>query len=257
MEGFRGRLIDLWAIMEGERVLEVGCGQGDATAVLADRVGPTGAVLAIDSAGRDYGAPATLGACLDGLRGSKLGPRIDVRLETEIEDVKRSECDGALDRVVMVHASWYLASRERLVHVLRRARELAPLLCLSDWDLVPTRTRQFGHYAAIVFQMQARALSLLPEGNVRTPLSRAETREAVVDAGWTPIAEGSIDTSDEPDGDWEVATALDVAPDAITRAAQAGRSAWSVWLHTQQDVLLQARQGGVAALDSWWLTAQQ
>ena len=256
MDGFRRRLIDRWNISEGERLLEVGCGQGDATAVLADRVGPTGVVLAIDSAGPDYGAPATLGACIDGLRRSSLGPRMDVRLETEIEDLKWAT-GHTLDRVVMVHASWYVASRRRLVEVLQEALRVAPVLCLSDWDLVPTRAPQFGHYAAIAFQMEARALGLLPDGNVRTPLERGQVREAVVEAGWTPTAEGSIATSDEPDGSWEVAAALDVAPEAITRAAESGRSALAVWLRTQQAVLVRARPQGVSSLDSWWLSARR
>ncbi|WP_369679968.1 methyltransferase domain-containing protein [Lentzea flaviverrucosa] len=46
---------------EGARVLEFGCGQGDMTAVLADRAGPNGTVVGTDVAPRDYGAPVTEG----------------------------------------------------------------------------------------------------------------------------------------------------------------------------------------------------
>ncbi len=249
---FRCRLIDRWKVMAGERVLELGCGQGDATIVLADRVGPAGAVLAVDAAGPGYGAPVTIGASMDRLRTSALGPRIDVRLGSEIEDV-----DGPFDRAVMVHGSWYVASYGRLLQVLRQALRMAPRLCLSDWDLVPSRADQFAHHAAISLQMQARGLGLLTDGNVRTPVTREQVREAVVEAGWTPAAEEAIATSQLPDGAWEVATALAVAPEAIAAASEGGRSARAVWLRTQQEVLLQARRLGVASLDSWWMCARR
>ncbi len=57
----RMALADTWGITPGSSVLEIGCGQGDMTAVLADTVGVDGRVLGIDIAGRDCGAPVTLG----------------------------------------------------------------------------------------------------------------------------------------------------------------------------------------------------
>lgn len=45
-----------WSIPVGSRVLELGCGQGDCTTVLARAVGEEGAVIAVDPAGLDYGA---------------------------------------------------------------------------------------------------------------------------------------------------------------------------------------------------------
>ena len=44
-----------WGITAGERVLEIGCGQGDATVVLAAAVGPSGHVTALDPAPSSYG----------------------------------------------------------------------------------------------------------------------------------------------------------------------------------------------------------
>lgn len=49
-------LISKWNIdLQGAKVLELGCGQGDCTAVLAEAVGATGHVTAVDPAALSYG----------------------------------------------------------------------------------------------------------------------------------------------------------------------------------------------------------
>lgn len=48
-------LVSKWEIPVGARVLEIGCGQGDCTIVLAAAVGPTGHVTAVDPAPLTYG----------------------------------------------------------------------------------------------------------------------------------------------------------------------------------------------------------
>lgn len=51
----RLQLISSWTIKPGARVLEIGCGQGECTVALADAVGATGHVDAIDPGSPDYG----------------------------------------------------------------------------------------------------------------------------------------------------------------------------------------------------------
>lgn len=48
-------LTQFWNILPNEKVLEIGCGQGDCTIVLASAVGDGGHVTAIDPAPLDYG----------------------------------------------------------------------------------------------------------------------------------------------------------------------------------------------------------
>ena len=48
-------LLQQWDIPTGSKVLELGCGQGDCTTVLASAVGEQGKVVAVDPADLDYG----------------------------------------------------------------------------------------------------------------------------------------------------------------------------------------------------------
>ena len=52
----RLKLLQHWQISTGSTILELGCGQGDCTTVLADAVGEHGKIVAVDPASLDYGA---------------------------------------------------------------------------------------------------------------------------------------------------------------------------------------------------------
>lgn len=56
----RLELLQHWNIPTGSKVLELGCGQGDCTTVLAHAVGEQGRVVAIDPAELDYGSSLSL-----------------------------------------------------------------------------------------------------------------------------------------------------------------------------------------------------
>jgi predicted methyltransferase len=49
-------LLQHWDIAPNSKVVELGCGQGDCTTVLATAVGEQGKVVAVDPAELDYGA---------------------------------------------------------------------------------------------------------------------------------------------------------------------------------------------------------
>ena len=48
-------ILQQWDIPSGSKVLELGCGQGDTTTVLAAAVGEAGIVVAVDPADLEYG----------------------------------------------------------------------------------------------------------------------------------------------------------------------------------------------------------
>lgn len=52
---YRQQMLELWGISTGSSILEIGCGQGEFTVCLADAVGPTGRVVAVDPATPGWG----------------------------------------------------------------------------------------------------------------------------------------------------------------------------------------------------------
>jgi SAM-dependent methyltransferase len=208
---FRCTMVDFWAIAAGSRVLEIACGQGDTTAILADRVGPDGQVVASDPAPADYGSPVAVGQSLAHLQAGPLGARIDVRLGADY-----ASYDGQFDYAVLALGSWYFSSRAELYESLRRLRSTARTLCFAEWDLVPTALEQVPHLLAVLIQGQ----SVDPGSNVRTPLSREQTLEVVADAGWTVTDQTVLDTSTMHDARWEIGMALDRPADSDLLATQ-------------------------------------
>ena len=80
----RLKLAEVWGIKDGKRILEIGCGQGDTTAVLAYLVGDTGFVHGIDIAPASYGSPVTVGDSANYLMKSELGKQIQMEFNVDV-----------------------------------------------------------------------------------------------------------------------------------------------------------------------------
>ncbi|MFD7026975.1 class I SAM-dependent methyltransferase [Streptomyces sp. NPDC059917] len=249
----RVELVRHWDIAPGARVLEVGCGQGDMTAVLADAVGPRGHVLAVDVADPSYGAPVTVGDSAARLTAGPLGPRIDFRFGFDVldEEATAGIADGSFDHVVLAHCSWYFDSTEQLADTLARVRPWARALCFAEWDLTPRAADRIPHLLAVLAQGQAAAYGHGEGANVRTPMSRDALRALLGPAGWRTVAERGVETTGLQDADWEIAICremyADLAPDsAVARA-----------LRPTLDTLdALARAGANPPLDAYALTAR-
>ncbi|MFI5979819.1 methyltransferase domain-containing protein [Streptomyces sp. NPDC051555] len=221
----RAELVRHWDIAPGARVLEVGCGQGDMTAVLADAVGPHGHVLAVDVAEPSYGAPVTVGDSAARLAAGPLGPRIDFRFGFDVldEEATAGIADGSFDHVVLAHCSWYFGSTGQLADTLARVRPWARTLCFAEWDLTPRSADRIPHLLAVLAQGQAAAYGHGEGANVQTPMSRDALRALLGPAGWRTVAEQGVETTGLQDADWEIAICRDMyaalAPDsAVARA---------------------------------------
>ncbi|PJM96823.1 class I SAM-dependent methyltransferase [Streptomyces sp. CB01373] len=207
----RAALVAGWRIPPGSTVLELGCGQGDMTAVLAEAVGPAGRVVAVDVAEPSYGAPVTLGESAARLTAGPLGPRIDFRFGTDVLDPSVGFPEGAFDHVVLAHCSWYFASLGQLRDTLVRVRPWARRLWFTEWDMTPASDGQLAHLLAVLIQGQIEAAGSRGQGNVRTPFSREALLRLLPEAGWTADGSGPVDTGELQDGDWEVAACLELA----------------------------------------------
>ena len=201
---YRQQIADRIGIKPGDRILEIACGQGDMTAVLANLVGPTGRVTAIDIAEPTYGAPVNLGDAMAAITASDLGDRIDVHWQFDLLDPAITFPPNTFDLAVLAHGAWYFDQPSQLEATLRRVGEWTDRLALAEWDMQPTALSQLPHLLAVQIQGYLSALVPQADSNVRTPLSRSEMITLVERAGWAIEAVTSLDTTGLHDADWEI-----------------------------------------------------
>lgn len=202
-------LIDFWGIKAGDRVLEIGCGQGDTSAALAWAVGPYGFVHATDVAPESFGAPINLGEATARLKASALGPQLQFSLgEKNLRSPSRFS-PSDFDHVVLSHCAWYFSSREEWVEQLRAALGWANRLCIAEWDIRASNEHQWAHSLAVLLQAQQEAIAPQGESNVRTLLTPEDLLETVHEAGWQVDESRRIRSHGLQDGQWEIEMATD------------------------------------------------
>ena len=205
---FRMQLVKQWQIPPGSRVLEIGCGQGDMTAVLANAVGSAGYVTAVDIADPAYGAPITLGQSARHLLATPLGRRIDFRFNYDVLNPSHTFPSDTFDYVVLAHCSWYFESFDQLRQLLQRVKPWTSKLCYAEWDLEPQTLEQVAHLLAVLIQGHVEAYKATSDANVRTPFSKARLKELLHETAWIVSSEAVIDTTYLQDARWEIDTCL-------------------------------------------------
>ena len=191
----------------GLKVLEIGCGQGDTTVVLADTVGESGHVTAIDIAPPDYGAPFTLGEAHERINQSKLGVRIDFHLET---DFLGMNSDKQYDVVVMSHCSWYFYDPAQLLAYFKRIRLISNMLCFAEWDMQFEKITQRGHFCAASILAQYSQFTA-NDGNIQNLFGKSEVKKMIEDAGMKVDQELRVDAYYLQAGQWEIDYAKEVS----------------------------------------------
>lgn len=205
---YRETLAAGWGIPAGARILEIACGQGDMSAVLAQAVGATGHVTGVDIASPDYGAPLTVGEATTLLKAGPLGDRLTFRFQTDLLDDAVTFPEDAFDAVVLAHGAWYFSNLEHLRATLSRVRQWAPRLYFAEWDLEPQTLAQIPHLVAVLLQGLIEGYHPNSAANVRCPFSRQQFHALLVEAGWEITHEFRADTGALQDGEWEVDLAL-------------------------------------------------
>jgi ubiquinone/menaquinone biosynthesis C-methylase UbiE len=200
----RSKLAEFWNIKEGKRVLEIGCGQGDTTAVLAYFVGENGLVHGIDIGSQAYGSPITLGDSAKFLKKSKLGKQIKIDFEMNLLSPDVEFPESSFDYIILSHCSWYLKSFEEFNEVLKKVRKWGKKLCFAEWDTRMNSIEQYPHLLSILIQAQYESFKQKSDSNVRTLFTPSDIKLIAENAGWNIMSEKTIFSPDLQDGKWEV-----------------------------------------------------
>lgn len=213
----RLKLIDFWGIKEGDRVLEIGCGQGDTTVALAAAVGEKGFVHAIDAADESYGAPETIGKARKRIMESCFGKRIKMTFDCNIANNDIVFEKDEFDVVVLSHCLWYFPDYEVLESILRRVKKYAKRICIAEWNPLITGTNQLYHMYAAQVQSVCESFFENSDSNIQTMFYPDDIKTAVVSAGYKISETASIYSEDVNDAKWEVDMTLSVYPRRINR----------------------------------------
>lgn len=242
-----------WKISPGERVLEVGCGQGDTTAILADLVGSRGRVTALDPADGSYGEPQTLEESQAVLLASPVGSRIEFHNDFDLlKDYNKLESLN-FDAAVMANCSWYFASKEEISETFILLKKIAKRLCFSEWDLEVKQTNQIAHATAVSVQNLCHKHKLTSDGNIRTPLLKEELTDLIRSAGWKIQKIEPVRPKKTSDHLWEFNTS-DALGNVIYSTKALSEADYEL-LTDQHEFLMKFKGGEMQSLDCFSLVA--
>ncbi|KAL0955843.1 hypothetical protein HGRIS_002045 [Hohenbuehelia grisea] len=204
----RVELAEHWGIFPGARVLELGCGQGDCTAVLATLVGPEGHVTAVDPGALDYGAPVTLGQAQSHLSNAPFGSRITWVQADPVTFIETSAAEQKpkYDFAILAHCLWYFSTPETVSRTFAALRGVASKICVAEWGLSTARAGPSAvpHLLTVlaVAALECRKASSL--ANVRTVLAPAPITALAEKSGLHLQSETTVAPGEGlQDGYWE------------------------------------------------------
>lgn len=211
----RLKLIDFWGIKKGDRVLEIGCGQGDTTVALAFAVGKEGFVHGIDVASPDYGSPETVGKARKRILESCIGKRVRISLECNIlnDDIVFDEDE--FDVVVLSHCLWYFPNYEMLFMLLNKVKKYAKRVCIAEWNPLITSSSQLAHLRAAEIQSVCESFLENSDSNIQTMYYPNDIKTEVVAAGFKIKNTKSIYSENVRDARWEIDMTLSAYPKKI------------------------------------------
>ncbi|KAJ6597468.1 SAM-dependent methyltransferase-like protein [Mycena vulgaris] len=202
-------IVQKWGIHQGAQVLELGCGQGETTAVLAEAVGPTGHVTAVDPAPPTYGSPFTVTETRAFLSQGILGPQISWHTSDVVAYLANDTTQ--YDFAVFSYCLWYFRTFEDIKNIFAvlKARGVRRI-CIAEWSLSAPHIESQTHFLAALTMAALSNCEETPERNVRMIISPQTIKELANQIGLALEHETFIDTRGKGplDGTWEVNTIL-------------------------------------------------
>jgi SAM-dependent methyltransferase len=246
------RAIDALALQPGERVLDIGCGCGDTTLEVAERLGPTGHVRGVD-----LSAPM-LDRAAGRARERGLAQIAFEQADAQVDPLGPGSYDAAVSRFGVMFFDDPVAAFANITAALRPGGRLAFVcwqeMARNEWMLVPG--------AAVVAHVPLPDLgppgapgefAFADPSHVRTVLERSGLAEVVIDALDDPVTVAGYGTVDEAvrflsDGNIGRTLFADAAPEVVAAAIADVRAALAPY-ETPEGVRL-----GAAA---WLVTARK
>ena len=199
--------IEHWDIKLGSKVLEIGCGQGNCTTVLADAVGDQGHVDAIDPAPLDYGSPWTLGEAQEIISKSDVGARITWHQAQPEEFLEKTS--DKWDVAVLAHSIWYFSSPDVLERILEELRGTAKRVCIAEYALRASMMEAVPHVMAAMARGMLESTKVAREENIRTLLNPRAIIGIAEKTGWVIQKEDVVTPGPLlQDGFWETSSVL-------------------------------------------------
>ncbi|KAF2823648.1 SAM-dependent methyltransferase [Ophiobolus disseminans] len=258
-------LLQHWNITTGSNLLELGCGQGDCTTVLASAVGEQGSVTAVDPADLDYGSPYTLGQAQGHISHGPLGRRITWIQQSPLDYLSSLSSTSSLpahdtktfDAIVLAHSLWYFSSPSLILSTFRAIKQHSKRLILAEWSLAATHLSAQPHVLAALAQAALECRKSKSESNVRTVLAPKRLTELALAAGWQLESETRVPSGEGLlDGQWEVAACLAASFEKEVEQQVSDKRERGVVLALRDacEASLEGVQGGqkeVMAMDVW------
>ncbi|BCS10684.1 hypothetical protein ALUC_40024A [Aspergillus luchuensis] len=151
-------LTQAWDIAQGSRVLDIGCGQGESSLVLALINGSHGQITAIDTAPPDYGGPYTVEQSQKHIQASTLGQRIQFLRTDTAGLLSQPTRTDKYDAAVLCHSLWYFPDRASIAQVFQLLADAkVRYLCLAEYGFRASRPAQ-----PHIFWLRERKPSTIP-----------------------------------------------------------------------------------------------